>query len=173
MYYNKVDVSACDLLAKAIRSMSRLEELWLGINVMKSGGALEVIKALCDSGVKVLWLNNTGIGEPDCEALCELLKSGHSLKRLDIEKNNLSSVSVASIITGLGQNSSLTKLDISNSHFSMENVDSLASILRDQSKCMLTQLLLQSCHISEQGACELAAALCKNSTPNILELDNN
>ena len=38
---------------------------------------------------------------------------------------------------------------------------------------MLAQLLLQSCHISEQGACELAAALCKNSTPNILELDNN
>ena len=173
LYYNKLDGSACDLLAKAIRSMSRLEELWLGLNVMESGGAVEVIKALCGSGVKVLWLNNTGIGEPDCEALCELLKSGHSLKRFDIEKNNLSSVSVASIITGLGQNSSLTKLDISNSHFSMENVDSLVSILRDQSKCMLTQLLLQSCHISEQGACELAAALCKNSTLTILELDDN
>jgi len=173
LYYNKLDGNACDLLAKAIRSMSRLEELWLGLNLMESGGAVEVIKALCGSGLKVLWLNNTGIGQPDCEALCELLKSSQSLKRLDIEKNNLSSDSVASIITGLGHNSSLTKLDISNSLFSMVNVDSLASILRDQSKCMLTQLLLQSCHISEQGACELAAALCKNSTLKILELDDN
>ena len=173
LYHNKLDRSACDLLAKAVQSMSRLEELWLGLNLMESGGAVEVIKALCGSEVKVLWLNNTGIGVPDCEALCDLLRSSHSLKCLDIENNNLSSASVASIITGLSHNSSLTKLDISNSKFSMMNVDSLASLLKNESKCMLTQLLLQGCHISGQGACELAAAFCKNSTLKILELDHN
>ena len=72
-----------------------------------SGGAVEVIKALCGSGVKQLLLWNTGIGEPDCEALCELLKSCHSLQRLHIAQNNLSSESVASIITGLSLNSCL------------------------------------------------------------------
>ena len=79
----------------------------------------------------------------------------------------------ASIITGLSHNSSLTYLDISNSHFNMENVDILASILSDQSKCTLTVLGLQDCHISEQGANELAAALCKNSTLKHLELEHN
>ena len=170
---NKLDGSACDLLAKAVPSMTRLEELGLGWNPIGNGGAVEVIKALCGSGVKELRLRNTEIGEPDCEALCELLKSSHSLKHLLIAPNNLSSESVASIITGLSHNSSLAILDISNSHFSMANVDSLASVLKDHSKCTLTELYLQYCHISSNGAVELAAALCKNTTLNHLNLSGN
>ena len=134
---------------------------------------MEVIKALCGSGVKQLWLLDTGIGEPDYEAPCELLKSSHSLQHLDILQNNLSSESVASIITGLSHNSSLTYLNISNSHFSMANVNSLASVLKDQSKCTLTMLYLQDCHISSEGAVELAAALCKNTKLKHLELSDN
>ena len=88
---NKLDGSACDLLSKVAPSMSRLEELRLGGNPIGSGGAVEVIKALCGSRVKLLWLDNTGIGEPDCEALCQLLKSSHSLQHLHIDQNNLSS----------------------------------------------------------------------------------
>ena len=72
--HNKLDGSACDMLAKAVPSMSRLEELWLNGNPIGSGGTVDVIKALCGSGVKRLLLSSTGIREPDCEALCELLK---------------------------------------------------------------------------------------------------
>jgi len=106
-------IRSLNCFARDVPSMIRLEDLRLGNNPIGSGCAMQVIKALCGSRVKVLWLNNTGIGEPDCVALCdhELLKSGHSVKCLDIEKNNLSSVSVAMIITGLGYNSSLTKLE--------------------------------------------------------------
>ena len=170
---NKLDGSACDLLAKVVSSMSRLKELRLASNPIGSGGAVEVIKALCGSEVKRLRLYNTGIGEPECEALCELLKSSHSLQYLHIDENNLSSKSVASIITGLSHNSSLTYLNISNSHFSMANVDSLASVLKDHSKCTLTELNLRDCHISSEGAVKLAAALCKNSTLKHLYLDRN
>ena len=171
--YNKLDVSACDLLAKVVPSMTRLEELSLGRNPIGKSGAVEVIMALCGSGVKQLWLWNTGISEPDCEALCELLKSSHSLQHLDIEQNNLSSGSVASIITGLSHNSSLTYLNISKSHFSMANVHRLASVLKDHSKCTLTMLCLRDCHISSEGAVKLAAALCKNSSLTHLNLNHN
>ena len=170
---NKLDGNACDLLATAIPLMSRLEELWLGRNPIGSGGAVEVIKALCDSGVKQLLLYNTGIGEPDCEVLCELLKSSHSLHHLDIDQNNLSSESIASIVTGLSHKNSLTDLNISNSHYSMANVDSLASVLKDHSGCTLTELNLQDCHISSEGAVELAAALCKNTIFKQLDLSDN
>ena len=170
---NKLDGSACDLLAKTVPSMTRLEELWLGNNPIRSGGAVEVIKALCDSGVKGLLLYNTGIREPDCEALCELLKSSHSLQHLDIDHNKVSSESVASIITGLSHNSSLTKLKISNSHFSMASVNSLASVLKDHSKSTLTELYLRDCPISSNGPVELTAALCKNTTLQHLDLSDN
>ena len=77
--HNELDVRACDLLAKVVPSISRLEELRLGGNPIGSGGAVEVIKSLCGSGVKQLGLYNTGVGGPDCEALSELLQSIHSL----------------------------------------------------------------------------------------------
>ena len=173
LHHNKLDGSACDLLAKTVQSIFRLDVLWLSDNPIGSGGAVEVIRALCSSRVKQLWLSNTGIGVPDCQALCKLLKSSHSIQYLYIHQNNLSSESVASIITGLSHNSSLTTLDISNSHFSMANVDSLAALLRDQSKCTMTVLELQDCHICGQGTSELAAALCKNSTLKHLYLDCN
>ena len=170
---NKLDGSACDLLAKVVPSMTWLEELWLGSNTIGRGGAVEVIEAICASGVKELWLYDTEIGKPDCEALCELLKSSHSLQRLDIDQNNLSSKSVASIITGLSHSSSLTTLDISTSHFSMASMDHLASVLKDHSKCTLTELHLRGCYISSKGAVKLAAALCNNTKLKHLDLTNN
>ena len=170
---NKLDGNACDLLAKAVPSVTRLENLWLFGNPIGSGGAVGVIKALCGSGVKELLLYNTGIGEPDCEALCELLKSSPSLQCLGIQRNNLSSESVASIITGLSHNSSLTYLNISNSNFSMASVNSLASVLKDHSKCTLVVLYLQDCHISSEGATKLAAALCESSALTVLNLNHN
>ena len=170
---NKLDGRACDLLAKVVPSMSRLEELWLSHNPIGSGGAVEVIKSLCGSGVKELLLYNTGIGGPDCEALSELLRSTHSLERLHIDQNNLSSESVASIITGLSHNNSLRTLNISGSHFSTANRLHLSSLLREHSKCTLTSLRLRDCHISSEGAVELATALCKNTTLRELSLSGN
>ena len=171
--YNKLDGSACDLLATVVPSMPSLEEIWLSGNPIGSGGAVEVIKALCGCGVKQLWLWDTGIGVPDCEALCKLLKSSHSLQCLGIDQNNLSSESIASIITGLSHNSSLTTLDISNCHFSIANVGSLILILEDYSKCTLTELNLEECHISNEGAVELVTVLCKNTTLRYLNLSHN
>ena len=173
LHHNKLDNNACDLLAKAVPPMSRLEELWLSYNPIESGGAVELIRALCGSGLKQLWLVSTGIGLPDCEALCELLKASDSLRNLHVDCNSLSSESVASIIAGLSHNSCLEDLDISNSHFSMANVHSLAfQVLNDKSKHTLT-LRLEDCHISSEGAITLGAALCKNTTLKYLNLSKN
>ena len=167
---NKLDGSACDLLANVVPSMSQLKKLLLSSNPIGNGGAVEVIKSLCASGVRQLDLSNTGIGEPDCEALSKLLPSIHTLEWLHISQNNLSSESVASIINGLSCNNSLTTLVISNSHFSMGNMLLLSSLLR---KCTLTSLVLQYCQISSEGAVELAAALCRNTTLRELDLGYN
>ena len=147
---NKLDGRACDLLATVVPSMSRLEVLWLSDNPIGSGGAVGVIQSLCGSGVKQLLLHNTGIGRPDCEALSELLQSTHSLEWLYINQNNLSSESVATIIAGLSHNNSLRSLNISGSHFSMQNTHHLSLLLREHSKCTLTSLELQDCHISSE-----------------------
>ena len=55
----------------------------------------------------------------------------------------------------------------------MPNVDSLASLLKDHSKCTLTELNLRHCHISSESEVELAAALRKNLTLKLLYVDYN
>ena len=173
LHHNKLDGNACDLLAKSIPSMSSLRRLWLSNNPIESGGAVEVIKALCGSGVKQLWMWETKIGVRDCEALGELLKSNSSLEELIIYGNDLSSDSVASIITGLSYNNALIHLNISNSHFGMANAVSLASVLKNHSKCTLTELRLRHSEIESKGAVELMTALSKNNTLKQLDLSHN
>ena len=173
LHHNKLDGNACDMLAKSIPSMSSLRRLWLSYNPIESGGAVEVIKALHVSAVEELWLTDTGIGMPDCEALCELLKSSHSLEELKVYGNQLSPDSVASIITGLSYNNSLTHLNISDSHFGTANVVSLASVLKNHSKCTLTELRLRHSGIESKGAVELMTALTNNTTLKQLDLSQN
>ena len=144
LIHNQLDGSACDLLAKVVPSMSRLEELWLDHNPIGSGGAVEVIKALCGSGVKKLSLTSTGIGVPDCKALCELLNSlNTTLKDLSLAFNTIGEEGVTAVAKMLVENKSLT------------------------------WLWLFGCHISGQGASKLAAALCKNSTLKCLYMQYN
>ena len=120
-----IHVTCC--MAKIVPSLSSLEDLSLGDNPIESGGTVELIKALCGSGVKQLWLWETGVGVLDCEALCQLRNQAtsspsHWCKPLVLGECNQHH--------HWTQNNFLTKLNISNSHFSMANVDSLASILK-------------------------------------------
>ena len=52
-------------------------------------------------------------------------------------------------------------------------MDSLASVLKDHTKCTLTVLNLRDCHITSESAVELAAALCKYTTLKHLDLSHN
>ena len=49
----------------------------------------------------------------------------------------------------------------------------LSSLLRERSKCTLALLELRDCHISSEGAVELATALYKNTTLRELHLSGN
>ncbi len=99
---NKLDRSTCSLLATIIPAMNRLETLGLGHNPLRSGGAVQLIKALCGhTRLRILVLVGTNIGEEDCECLFEMLASSQSLTHLYVQDNNLSSASVDHIISRL------------------------------------------------------------------------
>ena len=174
LWGNKLDVHACDLLAKAVPEMPMLEELNLDINpAIGSGGAVALIRSLYTSSVKTLHLNDTGIGEEDCVCLSELLKSNPHLKHLDVQGNNLSSDSAEMITRGATHSSSLRVLDMSHSQFSVAAVVNLASLLSEQSNCKLEYLGLRHCNISSEGVAALATALGKNTTLCTLRLNDN
>ena len=167
--HNKLDESACHPLAKAIPSMSGLEELWLGYNSIGSGGAVALIKALWGSRVKKLKLANTGIGMLECEALCELL-STHSLKttltHLNLARNTIGEEGMTAIAKILVENKSMTTLWLFGCHISGQGASELAAAMSDmlQHNTSLEYLWLCDDSVGEEGVHQLMNSLKHNQT---------
>ena len=163
LYHNLLDSESCATLANLILHMPHLNTLRLHINPnIGQGGAVPLIRSLTThNSLEELVLGETGIGVEDCRALSELLSLSTSLKkRLNI--SDLPPEAVELIISGLHPNTSLKRLDIGRSHFSLQNIISLASVLRINHT--LVYLDLGRCNIDSDGACQLASALCTNDT---------
>ena len=159
-------------LVHLIPHMSHLKKLILSSNPICQGGAVPLITSLTahNSLVKLL-LTDTGLGVEDCRALSELLSSSTNLKELDIGDNDLPHEALELVISGLHHNTTLEKLKMYCSHFSLQNTISLASVLRTNHT--LVDLNLALCHIDSDGACRLASALCTTDTLQKLDLWGN
>ena len=180
----------CAVLAHLIPHMPHLKKLNLSNNPrIGQGGTVPLTTSLtAHNSLEVLRLYNTGIGVEDCQGLSELLSSSTSLKELIIgndiiafdsdansdansDYNALSQEAVELIISGLHHNTTLERLDMHHSHFSLQNTISLASVLRTNHT--LVDLILAECDIDSDGACQLASALSTNDTLQMLDLGYN
>ena len=174
--HNKLDVNALNAFSEFVPKLAKLQELSVRGNPIGKGGAVEVLKCLhqCKTPLKELKLSNTGVGEEDCAQLALLIANTDSLEVLDIGGNSLSSNSVASIMEGLLQNSTirLQRLYMGGSHFSEENWMSLASLLQ-QAECQFRELDIRECNISGEGAVHLAAVLTNNHSLAELYISRN
>ena len=186
---NNLDSEFCAALARLIPHMPHLEILNLSDNPnIGQGGTVPLITSLtAHNSLEKLMLDNTGIGVRDCLALGELLSSSASLKKLIIGNddsdfdsdvnsdfiswNALPPEAVELIISGLHHNTTLKKLDMSNSHFSLLTIALLASLL--ETNHTLAYLKLSNCNIVSDGTCLLASALCTNDTLQKLDLSDN
>ena len=153
--------------------INKLKTLDLSVNPnIGQGGIVPLMTSLTThNSLEELWLNKTGLGVKDCQALSELLSSSTSLKELDISDNDLPPEAVELIISGLHHNTTLEKLFLHRSHFSLQNTISLASVLRTNHT--IVYLTLVGCNIDSDGACQLGGALCTNDTLQTLFMGNN
>ena len=168
--FNELDGPALNTFCGAIPNLTHLQELTLSWNPIGKGGAVEVLKFLYHykTPFKKLELYNTGVGEEDCAQLAVLIH----LEVLSIGANSLSSNSVASIMEGQLQNSTIKELKMWGSHLSEENCVSLSSLLQ-QSVCQLRELHIRRCGICGEGAVHLGTGLTNNHSLTTLEIDNN
>ena len=167
---NKLDGPALNTFCGAIPNLTHLQVLTLSWNPIGKGGAVEVLKCLYHykTPLKVLNLYGTGVGEEDCAQLALLI----DLEVLDIGHNSLSSNSVASIMEGLLQNSTIQALHMEGSHLSEENYLSLSSLLQ-QSVCQLRELHISECGICGEGAVHLGTSLTNNHSLTALDIGSN
>ena len=175
---NKLDGPALNTFCGAIPNLTHLRMLILRRNPIGEGGAVEVLKCLhhYKTPLKNLDLWDTGVGEEECAQLAllidlEVLYIGYDCVFSGI-RNSLSSNSVASIMEGLLQNSTIQELYMGDLHFSEENCVSLSSLLQ-KSVCQLSVLYISMCGISGEGAVHLGTGLTKNHSLTRLEILNN
>ena len=186
---NNLDSKSCAALARLIPNVPHLKKLCLSDNPnIGQGGTVPLIASLtAHNSLEELMLYNTGIGVRDCLALRELLSSSTNLKKLIIGNddgdfdsdvnsdfiswNALPPEAVELIISGLHHNTTLKKLDMSNSHFSLLTIALLASLL--ETNHTLVYLKLSNCNIVSDVTCLLASALCTNDTLQKLDLSYN
>ena len=163
---NHLHSESCAVLAHLISHMPHLKMLELSFNCnIGQGGAVLLITSLtADNSLEKFGLGTTGIGVEDC---CYY----PSLKVLDIGWNDLPPEAVELIISGFHHNTTLKKLDMWDSYFSLQNTISLVLVLRTNHTLVI--LDLGKCNIDSDGACQLASAMCTNDTLQELGLRYN
>ena len=183
--WNNFTSEICNRLSKHTDLLCHLEYLEISVSNIGRGGAVNLITSLTKfSTIKELHLHQTGIGFEDCKALSELLASSKCIEILDIGlypeyllsvyghiteiDDCFSSNSIQLIVDGLSHNNSLETLGINCSIISSENILSLASVLRVNTR--LKELDIRWCNIQSSGSVHLAKSLEENTTTQLQTL---
>ena len=120
---------------------------------------------------KLTLSNNPNFGKRGAVPFMKSLTARNSLETLFLDRTGLLPEAVELIICGLHHNTTLERLYMSSSRFSLQNTVTLAEVLR--ANHTLVHLCLQHCNIGSDGASHLANALCTNDTLQILDLGYN
>ena len=164
---NSLPPMAMQFIVRGLQYNTTVSHLYIQENSLGNGGAISLLKSPLAHRLHQFSITMTGV--EDCRALGELLSSSQNLYFLDISTDSgLPSEAVELIITGLQHNTALEKLLVWDSHISLQNCISLASILRNHN--LLSTLLLCGCSIDANGVSELASGLARNNTLQTLEL---
>ena len=167
LYHTYLYSEACDFLAAHCDLLQHLEYLDLSDNYyIGSGGTVNLIVSLITfSTIRELHLRDTGIGFEDCKALSELLATSKCIQVLNIGHNNLSPDSIQLIVDGLSHNTSLEKLNMSDTMFVSENVLNFASVLRGNIR--LRELIIGWCNIESSDSVHLAKGVEGNNSTQL------
>jgi len=127
---NNMSGKMVDDLADVIKNNTCLEELHLDNNDLQSSAVviLQALKAI--SSLKVLSLNRNNISEKAVDDLAEVIKSNGKLQELRLSYNNLQS-SVVVVLQALKGTKSLKKLDLDGNNMSGKVVDDLADVIKN------------------------------------------
>jgi hypothetical protein len=189
------------LLCIALRGTSSLQSLVLREGTLGSVALVEIAPALyCNTSIKELDLSvNRLDGIESAEILREILRSNKTITKLNLFWNEFGQTvgAVECITDGLGSNSTLLKIDLSNCALGDGGVSTLAQTLGSRNTTLqkltidsnsitpisvgvLLEAMEQSSHITDlelgrdlfgnEGVGLLARALKRNALPNLTRL---
>ena len=137
-----------------------------------SEGWVHVFKALCNNtSLKKLDINVNNVRMEGSVALVEMLSLNKSLTELSLQDCLIPEAGLREIARGLLKNTSLKKLDITHNKLGICGSVALAEMLSCNKS--LTELNLQWCDIPEAGLREIPKGLLKNTSLKKLDISRN
>ena len=126
-----------------------------------------------NSSMRRLEMYNCHLTTSHCVCLGQLLRHPiHcQIEVLDLSGCGLTSDGVGEVVSGLSDNHSLRELDLRRNQIGSEGAVAVATMLKTNSS--LERLSLGGCGIGSSGGVELGAALERNKTLRYLELSRN
>lgn len=119
------------------------------------------------------WHSNVPTDPLDFKAMYEALSADTSVTRFHIEEVKLTDQAAVALAAALTSNSTLRKLDLNGNDVSDAAMVSLCSGLAPPSACHLTRIRLNGGHIRNAGAVAFAAVLRTNTSMIEVDISNN
>jgi Leucine Rich repeat len=170
---NQMGRACGSAVAYLIRFNGTLRELHLGCNCLTDDSGLEIASALSDNTtLKVLSLSANYLKTPTATAIGDLLANDCShLESLDVSRNSIEDEGGIRLAFGLGTNTKLKALILSETRITKATCDFLASSLVLNRS--LERLIIAGNKVDDQGCLGLAEALKANNTLKSLNLYGN
>ncbi|XP_072132691.1 uncharacterized protein [Mobula birostris] len=203
----RLDLKSCRIESERLQRLGpglhKCQELRLGFNNLGDSAGKVVSAALRVPGCQIqrLWLNHSGLQDPDVNHLASALRTNRSLMELDVRGNALgdSGVKLLSAVlrdpncklqilglwnvgltdsgaedlaSALRTNQSLTELDLGSNDLGDSGVKLVSAALRDP-ESKLQKLDLTRVELTDSGAEDLAFALSTNRSLRELDLSKN
>ena len=194
---NKIDDRAVDSLAAVILNNKKLVDLFLNDNLFQTG-AIQIAKALKNiSTLTRLEFNDNGLPDNVGKELAAAFVSNSTINSIGLMKNNFEEGGMIAVIEAMNRLKHLTYVNLYNTSFTQEFIDSLSSMIAcnknlqelylGKNKChknvisvidalkgasKLKKLSMQDSDLSEEVTEHLVTALSKKPLER-LDLDNN
>lgn len=172
----RLDKSGCFSIVHALRNNDVLEVLSIGGNGFDRAAIDALRESMCrNKRIRELSLENSNIGADGVRVLADIVKNNTPLQKLDASQCNIDVAGVKVLCECLAFNYNLETLVLSaNPRLGVEGARILSMMYLTNGNRTLTNLVLDDCAISDEGA--LAVASIMNSATCVLvhlSLDGN
>ncbi|XP_077321214.1 NACHT, LRR and PYD domains-containing protein 3-like isoform X1 [Lithobates pipiens] len=197
LYNNQLTHSSCPHLASGIRNNQTLRTLDLAENNLEGPHFRDLMEALTTSRIEELLLNNNHLTDSSCPHLASGIRNNQSLRRLDLEENNLegpnfrdlmvalttsriedlqldrnqlTDSSCPHVASGIRNNQTLRILSLSYNNLEGPHFSDLMAALTTS---RIEELRLVNTHLTDSSCPHLTSGIRNNQTMRTLNLSYN
>ena len=168
---NNITVEAADDIAAVVSRNTKLQEINISENNLRTIGVRKIMKALQGiNTLRKLYLGNNNITDEAADDIAAAISCNTKLQEINISENNLLTIGVQKIMKALQGIDTLRKLCFDNNNITVEAADDIAAVVSHNTK-------LQEIDISENnltsGVRKIMRALQGINTLKKLYLGNN